>query len=318
MPGTLAKDRGGAYTDLRELIQLRYAAKEINHAAAKKSRNPLSGLLTSSFRGRGIDFAEVRVYQPGDDIRSIDWRVTARTEIPHTKLFQEEKERPVLLLVDQSRPMFFGSRHAFKSVVAAKAAALLAWTALDRGDRTGGIVFSEAGHREIRPRRNKHAVLQLLSEIDSLNHALNREPVESPTNGLVQALRNVRRVAKHGSSIFVISDFAFFDDDALLHFNQLSRHNDIVGVHISDPMEHQLPKPDLYTITNGDARVRINAANRHFRTKHREQFAARIAWLRTELGKLRSPLLELGTAEPVVASLVQKYNEYMAWQRMRR
>lgn len=313
-----AKVRGGAYTDLRELIQLRYAAKEINHAAAKKSRNPLSGLLTSSFRGRGIDFAEVRVYQPGDDIRSIDWRVTARTEIPHTKLFQEEKERPVLLLVDQSRPMFFGSRQAFKSVVAAEAAALLAWTALDRGDRTGGIVFSEEGHREIRPRRNKHAVLQLLSEIDNFNHALSRNPAASDSNGLVEALRNVRRVAKHGSSIFVISDFARFDEDALVLLRQLAQHNDIVGIHVSDLLERQLPRPDLYTITNGEQRVRINAANRRFRTKHQQEFAARLGHLRTELGKLRAPLLELVTNEPVVESLVDKYNEYMTWQRMRR
>jgi uncharacterized protein (DUF58 family) len=311
-----AKIRGGAYTDLRELIRLRYAAKEINQATAKKSRNPLSGLLTSSFRGRGIDFAEVRVYQPGDDIRTIDWRVTARTETPHTKLFQEEKERPVLLLVDQSRAMFFGSRLAFKSVIAAEAAALLAWTALDRGDRTGGIVFSETGHREIRPRRNKHAVLRLLSEVDTFNHALTRQPSGiTGDNYLVEALRNVRRVAKHGSTIFVLSDFARFDEEAMAHFSQLSRHNDIVGIHVSDPLERQLPKPDLYTVTNGEQRVRINAANRRYRIRYQDEFAARLERLRSDFGKLRAPLFELLTSEPVVDSLASKYNEYLAMQR---
>ena len=318
MRGTLAKDHGGAYTDLRDLIRLRYAAKEINRAAAKKSRNPLSGLMTSNFRGRGIDFAEVRVYQPGDDIRSIDWRVTARTQVPHTKLFQEEKERPVLLLVDQSLPMFFGSQHAFKSVVAAEAAALLAWTSLDRGDRTGGIVFSGTEHREIRPMRNKQAVLRLLSEIDTFNHALSRDTPAGDTNGLVEALRNVRRVAKHGSTIFIISDFSSFDDDAMVHFSQLSRHNDIVGIHISDPLERELPRPDLYTITNGEERLRINAADRQFRSRHHEEFLDRLAYLRGELARLKSPLLELVTNEPVVDSLVDKYNEYMAWQRARK
>ncbi|MFT6038708.1 MAG: hypothetical protein ACI9TP_001500, partial [Candidatus Azotimanducaceae bacterium] len=131
--------RGGAYTDIRELIRLRHGSKEIDIVTSAKARHPLSGLLSSNFRGRGIDFAEVRTYEPGDDVRTIDWRVTARTGAPHTKLFQEEKERPVLILVDQSQPMFFGSRVAFKSVIAAEVGALLAWTALTRGDRVGGI-----------------------------------------------------------------------------------------------------------------------------------------------------------------------------------
>ncbi|HKI74150.1 MAG TPA: DUF58 domain-containing protein [Pseudomonadales bacterium] len=318
MQGSATRVRGGAYTDLRELIRLRYAAREINQAATRKSRNPLSGLLTSNFRGRGIDFAEVRVYQPGDDIRSIDWRVTARTEIPHTKLFQEEKERPVLLLVDQSHGMFFGSHHAFKSVVAAEVAALLAWTALDRGDRTGGIVFSERGHREIRPRRNKHAVLRLLSAIDDFNHELTREQPERNGNYLVQALRNVRRVAKHGSTIFLISDFARFDDGALVHFSQMARHNDVVGIHVSDTLERELPRPDLYTITNGQARVRINAASRNYRTRYHEEFAARLEKVKYELGKVRAPLIEIMTGDSVVESLASKYNEYVALQRPRR
>ena len=113
----------GAYTDLRDLIRLRHAAREISHLADQKTSNPLAGLLTSNFRGRGIDFAEVRIYQPGDDVRTIDWRVTARTQVAHTKMFQEEKERPVLILTDQSASMFFGSQVTFKSVLAARTAA---------------------------------------------------------------------------------------------------------------------------------------------------------------------------------------------------
>ena len=129
----------GAYTNLRDLIRLRYAAREITELTDKKTANPLAGLLTSNFQGRGIDFSEVRVYQPGDDVRTIDWRVTARTQKAHTKLFQEEKERPVLILTDQSRSMFFGSQVTFKSVQAARLAALIAWTMLNRGDRVGGF-----------------------------------------------------------------------------------------------------------------------------------------------------------------------------------
>lgn len=308
------KAPGGAYTNIRELIRLRYAAREINALAISKARNPLSGLLTSNFRGRGIDFAEVRVYQPGDDVRSIDWRVTARTQTPHTKLFQEEKERPVLILVDQSHAMFFGSRVAFKSVVAAEAAALLGWTGLDRGDRVGGIVFSDADHREIRPRRSKHSVLRLLNVINSFNHSLNRDQVPEPAGYLADALRNVRRVAKHGSTIFIISDFAGFDEDAKVHFSHLSQHNDIVGIHVSDLMERELPRPDIYTITNGADRARINTANPRYRRQYRAGFDAHLEDVRGEFMKVKSPLLEILTNEELVETLARKYNEYMKLQ----
>lgn len=317
--GTPYKSRietgGGAYTDLADLIRLRYAAREITAAAGKRSRNPLSGLLTSNFRGRGIDFAEVRAYQPGDDIRTIDWRVTARTGEAHTKLFQEEKERPVLILVDQSQSMFFGSRVAFKSVVAAQAAALMAWASLERGDRTGGIVFSERGHRDVRPRRSKHSVLRLINEINDNNHALTREPPAAPNpNYFVDAMRNVRRVARHGSTIFIFSDFLDMSEDAGVHLSQLARHNHIIGFHIADALERELPKPDLYTITNGEERVRINTGNRRYRQQYQADFEARLGRTRTAFARLKVPLLELMTHEPVTTSVVNKYNTYVAQQ----
>ena len=186
----------GAYTDLRDLIRLRYTAREMTDLTGNKTSNPLAGLLSSNFRGRGIDFSEVRVYQPGDDVRTIDWRVTARTQVAHTKVFQEEKERPVLILVDQSASMYFGSQVTFKSVLAARTAAIIAWAALERGDRVGGLVFSELGHREVRPRRNKRAVLRLLNEMHDFNHALKKESIsESATysdNYFTEALSNIK------------------------------------------------------------------------------------------------------------------------------
>ena len=304
---------GGAYTELTDLIRLRYAAREISSVAGSRTRNPLSGLLTSNFRGRGIDFAEVRAYQPGDDIRSIDWRVTARTGDPHTKLFQEEKERPVLILVDQSQSMFFGSRVAFKSVIAAQAAALLAWASLERGDRTGGIVFSEQGHRDVRPRRSKHSVLRLINEVNDFNHALTREPFHDG-NPLYfsEALRNVRRVARHGSTIFLFSDFIDFTEEAGVHLSQLARHNDIVGFHVSDPLEKALPRPDVYTITNGEERIRINTGNRGYRKQYESAFEARLSETRDAFARLKVPLIELTTNEPVTSSVVNKYNAYIA------
>ncbi len=308
--------RGGAYTDIRELIRLRYASKAIEAFANSKARKPLSGTLASNFRGRGIDFAEVRNYQPGDDVRTIDWRVTALTGAAHTKLFQEEKERPVLILVDQSQSMFFGSQVAFKSVLAAEVGALLAWTALERGDRVGGVVFSEAGHRSVRPRRSKHSVLRLLHEINDFNHLLNQQPLaETNTNSLVEALRNLRRVAKHGCAVFIISDFSTLADtgneEARLHLNQIARQNDLVGIHISDALERALPRPDLYTITNGVERVRMDTADKHFREDYHRRFAEQVDALKREFTRQKSPLLELQTHEPMISSLASKYNDYV-------
>ncbi len=332
---------GGAYTDIRDLIRLRYAVRELDALRLPKSINPLAGLLTSNFRGRGIDFAEVRIYQPGDDVRTIDWRVTARTQTPHTKMFQEEKERPVLILVDQSISMYFGSQVAFKSVIAAEAAALIAWTNLDRGDRVGGIVFAENGHREVRPRRSKHSVLRLLHEINDFNHLLSRhsaqrqpprdtqspehsrerftepstEAFTEPSNGqgyLAEALRNVRRVAKHGSTIFLVSDYRSLDEQARIHIRQLARHNDIVGIYVSDPLERSLPTPDLYTITDGTRRAKINTANKHYRQHYEAAYDQYMKELRSEFARIRSPLLEISTAQPIVQALSKRFSEQSA------
>ena len=297
----------GAYTDLRDLIRLRYAAREISDLADNKTSNPLAGLLTSNFRGRGIDFAEVRVYQPGDDVRTIDWRVTARTQVAHTKLFQEEKERPVLILTDQSASMFFGSQVTFKSVLAARTAALIAWASLEAGDRVGGIVFSEQGHREIRPRRSKHSVLRLLNELNDFNHALKRDSATMDAtysdNYFTEALGNVRRVSKHGSVIYIISDFNNFSEESRIHLQPLAQHNDVIGIHVSDRLEQQLPSPDMYSITNGSQRTRINTASRKHRQAYEQGFQQQLAGIQEEFMRVKSPLLTLQTHHSIVEGL---------------
>lgn len=333
-----------------DLVQLRYTAKQLVSMNTSSSRNPLSGLLTSNFRGRGIDFAEVRLYQPGDDIRTIDWRVTARTRKPHTKMFQEEREKPVLVLVDQSASMFFGSRKAFKSVVAAETAALLAWSVLDRGDRVGGMVFSEQDHREIKPRRSKHAVLHLLNEINHFNHRLSSHALgDHPQNGLSQrkpshnnnpqpkksntslsgnnriaeqldqnplnhALRNTRRVAKHGSTLFILSDFQQFDSESQLHLSELSKHNDVTGLFIFDPLEQHLPAPDLYSITNGATRARIDTSNSRNRQIYQNLFDKNLERIQNEFNKVRAPLFQLRTDGNPVTQLIEGFHKSLSRQ----
>ena len=304
---------GGAYTRLDSLITLRHAASLLNNHAITRSRSLMSGGLSSRFRGRGMDFAEVRQYQPGDDIRTIDWRVTARTGKAHTKLFQEEKEKPVLLLVDQSPSMFFGSKRAFKSVHAAEVAALLAWSVLDRGDRLGGVVFSGLSHKEIKPRRSRNSVLRLLAEINSFNQGLSRnsqsgnQPVSAKDrsgNYLNNALKQIRRVARHGSTLYIISDFLDWDDESEAIVTELARHNDIVGILVYDPLEKELPPPDIYEITDGARRHRLDSANHQYRKAFHDNFAQQVQRIRKRLEMTRSPFLTLDTSEDPVASLV--------------
>ena len=302
-PGSFL-DYRGAYTELRDLIRLRHAARETAELTGSKTANPLAGLLSSRFRGRGIDFAEVRVYQPGDDVRTIDWRVTARTQVAHTKLFQEERERPAFVLVDQSASMHFGSQRCFKSVLAARAAALLAWAALERGERTGGLVFSEQGHREVRPRRSRHAVLRLLNELHDCNQALGKPPqAPGAERYLAGALANLRRVVRQGSLIYIISDFADYGPEAWLHLQPLALHNDVLGIHVSDPLEQQLPAPDLYAISDGRQRTRINTASRRHRRAYAAGYQARYRQVEEAFLRVKAPLIALSTSEPLTDGL---------------
>ena len=155
----------GASISLQQLLVQRYAAKTLEYSSHTRSIAGISGLHLSKMRGRGIDFEEFRPYQAGDDIRLIDWRVTARTSKPVTKVFREERERPIILAIDQTHNMYFGSQIAFKSVIAAQAAAVFCWLAIDNGDRVGGLVFSDSRSSLVRPKRSRRSAMHLLNQV---------------------------------------------------------------------------------------------------------------------------------------------------------
>jgi uncharacterized protein (DUF58 family) len=284
----------GAYTELAELIGLRLGARELDLGRQRKAFSLLVGPHQSKFRGRGIEFEEVRAYQAGDDIRSIDWRVTARSGKPHTKLFREERERPVILLVDQSLSMFFGSRTCCKSVTAAHVAALLAWAAFQHNDRVGGLVCNGHDQGEVRPRRSAANVLHLIRGIDDFNHRLNRQ-LSPAEKGIDEALEQLRRITRPGSNLFLISDFQGFSESGLKHLYLLSKHNDITAVRVYDPLEEELPPPGYYAITNGAERMTLNAADQELRQGYLNSFRERSAALEKMLLPLGIPLLPLAT-----------------------
>jgi uncharacterized protein (DUF58 family) len=232
----------------------------------------LAGAYRSRFRGRGVDFLESRNYQPGDDIRNMDWRVTARTGRPHTKVFQEERERPVLVAVDAGPSLFFGTRKRLKSVAAGELAAVIAWAAVRRGDRIGGFLFAPGRHRELRPAGGRRGAMRM---IQSLVDWLNPDNGHGPTTQsraaepLSVVLERVRHTARPGSLIIVISDFFGLDEDCNRHLSRLRQHNDIIGCQILDEAEEYLPR-GRFPITDGEDRSVLDTA----RSSDRHRFEA--------------------------------------------
>ena len=284
----------GVMVSLAELLEMRHRLGEVQLFSSGLRRSPLIGLHHSKLRGRGVDFDQVRVYQAGDDVRNIDWRGTARSQEPHTKLFHEERERPVFLLVEQSPRLFFGSGLCFKSVLAAQTAALFGWAALAHNDRIGGLVFNDSSSTEVRPRRSKQSLLQLLGRLVRANQALGA-PIgsEASGDGLGLALRRAREVLRPGSLVLLICDERSLSEAAELQLALLARHCDLILLTLSDPLDHALPAAGLLRFTDAQARLELDTSDAELRQAWRARGAAREQrWQRVaqKLGVLRLPL----------------------------
>ncbi len=286
----------GAYADLGHLASYQLPAKYLPLRNNKRALNHLSGPFRSRVRGRGMEFEDVRLYQAGDDIRSIDWRVTARTGKAHTKQYREEREKPVLVVIDQRQNMFFGSECAMKSLLASDLAAYIAWAAFHKGDKIGGLIFNDGGHVEIRPRRQKKTVLQFLNHVVNYNKALNSHPVVQK-RALLDALKELKRVAKPGSQIFFISDFHDLDEECSALLHDLSRHCEIIALQTFDHLEEQLPVAGIYTATNGQQRIQFDSRNAQSRSRYHDDFVAHCAQIKNLLGKFNIPLLPIATSQ---------------------
>ena len=267
----------GVHVHLNDLIQARHHISGLAVKRQTRSHALLAGGERSPFKGRGIDFEESRRYQPGDDVRLMDWRVTARTNAPYLKVFREERERPVFLVVDDRQAMHFGTKVAFKSVVAAQAAALLGWASHNRGDRVGGIVFSETDHVELRPKGGRSGILQLLNVLATRTgqpsgHRL--EP-DSSTTALRSALNRVLKAARPGSLIFILSDFREWDQQSRTALCRLGAHHEVVSLFIYDQIEQVAPPPGSYPITDGQSYGLLQTYSAQTIEAYRQAFSRR-------------------------------------------
>ena len=298
MPGPTARPDApepwvlsGAYVSLRDLTGCASGPLAVSppprpHGTANRA---------APVRGRGMDFDEVRPYQPGDDLRSIDWRVTARKGKPHTKVFREERERPTLVVVDQTRSMFFGSHGRLKSVLAAEIAAVTAWHALAAQDRVGGLVLGDGAVRVFKPLRREAAVLRVLAALVEANRALRADP--RPTEGdhgttpaggdawwrLVPPLL---RIAGVNHRIVVVSDFLGASTappdahaTALDALAGIARHNEVELHFVHDPLERDLPPAGRYHVADAERRQAFDSGDANLRSAYRARFAGHLRTL---------------------------------------
>lgn len=271
----MTPEEPATHIPLSGLIRLQADARALKLPAARPVRSRQAGLQRSPRRGRGMAFAEVRQYQPGDDIRSIDWRVTARRQSPHTKLYEEERERPVLLLCDLGPSLFFASTGAYKQVRGAQIAGILAWLALWSGDQVGGIVFNGNELTVQRPARRKKSVLQFLDTVARQQRSTRdanvaaADGVENAT--LDTALGEARRVAHTGSRIFVISDFLTITAETSRLLGSLARHNTVSALRVVDPLELKLPESGRFAIAGEDGPVWFDSSNPRFQRAYADK-----------------------------------------------
>ena len=279
-------------------------APGLNFLAHQPARSALAGRHGVRLRGRGLDFDEIRAYQPGDDVRRIDWRVTTRTGVPHVRIFVEERDRPALLVVDQRMSMFFGSCLNMKSVTAAEAAVLAAWRILDAGDRVGGIVFDDEGMVELRPKRNERVVNRLIMAICERNSRLHAErPAAAQPLPLATPLAAAARIAHHDHVVIVISDFDGIDESATTLIKRLGRHNDVVLMLVHDPMARNLPTDGRLVASDGALQASLDLRQPNVHAAVMAFTSGRLQRVIDWQDELSVPVLQLSAGEDTVTQL---------------
>jgi uncharacterized protein (DUF58 family) len=290
----------GVYADLDQLVRIQFQAKDFSFQPRQPVTSILSGRYASRLRGRGLNFEELRRYHPGDDIRTMDWKVTARTRQPHVRVYTEEKDRAVLLLVDQRQNMYFGSRDRLKSVTAAELAALAAWRALDVGDRVGAIVFSDSEITEIRAQRSRQNVMQILGEVVQKNHQLSADStVPANPQQLNHVLEKARVLAPHDVLIVLISDGMGTDEQTEKLVAGLVQHNDMLMLLVHDPLRLDPSGPRL-TVSDGSQQMDLDLSDPKVRETVVSDYRDEQDEMTHFLRRLSAPLLMISNQGDVV------------------
>jgi len=288
----------GVYVTLDELTRLQYQVRGISFLPRQPVHSLLSGRHSSRVRGRGLDFEELRGYLPGDDPRTIDWKVTARTGTPHVRVYTEERDRPALIVVDQRISMFYGTVLNMKSVTAAEIAAAGAWRVTGGGDRVGAVVFDDEVIEEITPHRSVRSVMQILHALVEKNSALRADaPVRSNPAMLNQALEGVARNVSHDYLVVIVSDFDGADADTTRLVTRMAQHNDVIAVPVFDPSSRDLPEAGLIVVGDGELQIELDLGKPSSRRRVLASSSGRVAQVLAWQNEIGVPVMPISTAE---------------------
>ena len=293
-----ASGQEGVQVSLDQLVRLNFRIRDVGFLPRQPVHSILNGRYASRLRGRGLNFEELRGYLPGDDPRTIDWKVTARIRKPYVRVYSEERDRPLILLVDQRAGMFFGSRLNMKSVTAAEVAAIAAWRSLSMGDRVGAIVFNDTETREYKPLRSRQRVTQILSGIVKMNQSLvTARPTETRVEALNQALDRALRLAGHDALICVVTDGTGADEESRSLVTRINAHNDVIIAFVHDPLEAELPERRDLRFSDGTLQLGIDQGDQKTREVFRRQFKERLQAMQGLSIAQSIPFLPLSAAQ---------------------
>lgn len=285
---------------LQELIQLRYVTSGFSFLPRQPVKSLLAGKYGSRLRGRGLNFEEIRQYRPGDDIRNMDWKVTARTGKAHTRVYTEERDRPVVALVDQRLSMLFGSKVNMKSVTAAQLGALSLWKAMQDHDRVGALIFNDTAMESIRPHRSQKNMTTILSQLVSFGRQLiENPPGQTRAQALNEALEQLVSHRTHDYLYILISDFWGIDENSYRLAKQIVKNNDLVLFLVHDPIAAKLPEKGRITITDGNKKVDVDSGYDRLKKKIPEVLEGRLSQLVKELSLYGVPVLAFNTVDKV-------------------
>ncbi len=285
-----------------ETSELLRKVRKIEIKTKGLSKHIFSGEYHSAFKGRGMSFSEVRAYQFGDDVRNIDWNVTARTGDPHVKVFEEERELTVMLLVDVSGSSYFGTVNQFKSEVITEICALLAFSAINNNDKVGIIFFSSEVEMFIPPKKGRQHILRIIREL------IDFQPKHQGTN-IGKTLEYFNNVIKKRSICFVLSDFLTKGYESPLRI--AARKHDIVGVHLLDPREEKLPDVGLIRVVDAETGKMhwLDTSSKRVRKQHQQWFKDHEAYFKSTFLKSGADYVSIRTNESYVNALLQFFKK---------
>ena len=295
------------HVDAAGLRRLGARAGALSLLPRQPARSVLNGRHASRLRGRGLNFEELRTYLPGDDVRSIDWKVTARTGTPHVRVYTEERDRPAFLLVDQRPSMFFGSRVYMKSVIAAEAAAIAAHRVLGQGDRVGGIVFGDAVMAEHKPRRRPAALNRMLGSIADANALLRADVRPGGTVTLNQVLRETARIAGNNALVLVFSDFDGLNTGTEAALRRIAMSNDLILFNVADPASTDLPDALRVAVSDGAMQADLDMSDKVRRERLQTALQGRLADLHRWSRRYGFPVVPLSTETAALDQLLRLF-----------